>query len=245
MKRKKRHYIKKFILYLSAALLCFLICVGAFFGIKGYMMYKEATSQTSIEETVNAIRDEEHFTTYPDLPDFYINAVISVEDHRFMEHPGIDFIAICRAALTDLKTLSFKEGGSTITQQLVKNLFYTQDKTLERKAAEIFAVLDMEGKYSKEEIFELYVNTIYFGSGYHGIYYASTGYFGKEPSELTDGESAILAGLPNAPSEYSPDTNTGLTSQRTQQVLDSMVRNQLLTQDEADRLQSIVPGQSK
>lgn len=243
MKGKKRHYIKKSILYLSAALLCFLICISTFFGIKGYMMYKEAISQTPIEETVNTIRNEEHFTKYSELPDFYINAVISVEDHRFMKHPGFDLIAICRAALADIKSLSFKEGGSTITQQLVKNLFYTQDKTLERKAAEIFAVLDMEGKYSKEEIFELYVNTINFGSGYHGIYYASIGYFEKEPSELTNSESAILAGLPNAPSEYSPDTNASLTSQRTQQVLDSMVRNRLLTQDEANSLRALWPGQ--
>ena len=243
MKGKKRHYIKKSILYLSVALLCFLICISTFFGIKGYMMYKEAISQTPIEETVNTIRNEEHFTKYSELPDFYINAVISVEDHRFMNHPGFDLIAICRAALADIKSLSFKEGGSTITQQLVKNLFYTQDKTLERKAAEIFAVLDMEGKYSKEEIFELYVNTINFGSGYHGIYYASIGYFEKEPSELTNSESAILAGLPNAPSEYSPDTNTSLTSQRTQQVLDSMVRNRLLTQDEANSLRALWPGQ--
>ena len=243
MKGKKRHYIKKSILYLSVALLCFLICISTFFGIKGYMMYKEAISQTPIEETVNTIRNEDHFTKYSELPDFYINAVISVEDHRFMNHPGFDLIAICRAALADIKSLSFKEGGSTITQQLVKNLFYTQDKTLERKAAEIFAVLDMEGKYSKEEIFELYVNTINFGSGYHGIYYASIGYFEKEPSELTNSESAILAGLPNAPSEYSPDTNTSLTSQRTQQVLDSMVRNRLLTQDEANSLRALWPGQ--
>lgn len=243
MKGKKRHYIKKSILYLSVALLCFLICISTFFGIKGYMMYKEAISQTPIEETVNTIRNEDHFTKYSELPDFYINAVISVEDHRFMKHPGFDLIAICRAALADIKSLSFKEGGSTITQQLVKNLFYTQDKTLERKAAEIFAVLDMEGKYSKEEIFELYVNTINFGSGYHGIYYASIGYFEKEPSELTNSESAILAGLPNAPSEYSPDTNTSLTSQRTQQVLDSMVRNRLLTQDEANSLRALWPGQ--
>lgn len=243
MRNPKKHSIKKAILHLAAALFCFFIFISTFFGIKGYMMYKEAAPQTLMEETVTAIRSEEHFTEYSELPEFYINAVISVEDHRFMEHPGFDFIAICRAALADIKSLSFKEGGSTITQQLVKNLFYTQDKTIERKAAEIFAVLDMEGKYSKEEIFELYVNTIYFGSGYHGIYYASSGYFGKEPSELTDSESAILAGLPNAPSAYSPDANIELTLQRTQQVLESMVRNHLLTQEEADSLETVWPGQ--
>ena len=115
----------------------------------------------------------EGFTPYSALPQFYIAATISVEDRRFEEHCGIDLIAIGRAAWTDIRAMSFVEGGSTITQQLVKNLLFTQDKKIERKAAEIFAALEMESKYSKEEIFELYVNTVYFGSGYYGIYQAA------------------------------------------------------------------------
>ena len=153
-----------------------------------------------------------------------------------MKHPGIDPIAIVRAVCTDIRERAFIEGGSTITQQLAKNLFFTQEKKIERKAAEVFAVLDMESKYSKEEIFELYANTIVFGSGYEGVFAAATGYFGKFPSELTDYESAMLAGVPNAPSHYSPDTNIELANQRVAQVLQSMVKHQIITQDEAEHI---------
>ena len=95
----------------------------------------------------------------------------------------------------------------------------------------------MESKYTKEEIFELYVNTAYFGSGYYGIYQASIGYFGKEPLELTDYESALLAGVPNAPSAYSPDMGNELAERRAKQVLNSMVRHKIITQENADRIE--------
>jgi membrane peptidoglycan carboxypeptidase len=231
---KKRHPVRKFILTVFALLTCVVLVVGIYFGARGYKMYQEAMSQTSIGEMVDAVRGEEHFTRYDDLPEFYINAVISVEDHRFMEHPGIDPIAICRALWTDLKSMSFEEGGSTITQQIAKNLFFTQEKLVERKVAEIFVVFAMEHEYSKEELFELYVNTAYFGSGYYGIYAAAMGYFDKLPSELTRYEAAMLAGVPNAPSAYSPDVSEELAEQRTVQVLSSMVKHELITQEEAD-----------
>lgn len=231
---KKRHPVRKFILTVFALLTCVVLVVGIYFGARGYKMYQEAMSQTSIEEMVDTVRGEEHFTRYDDLPEFYINAVISVEDHRFMEHPGIDPIAICRALWTDLKSMSFEEGGITITQQIAKNLFFTQEKLVERKVAEIFVVFAMEHEYSKEELFELYVNTAYFGSGYYGIYAAAMGYFDKLPSELTRYEAAMLAGVPNAPSAYSPDVSEELAEQRTVQVLSSMVKHELITQEEAD-----------
>lgn len=211
--------------------------IGIYFGVKGYEMYRDAVSQVSVEEKVEEIRREEHFVSYSDLPEFYINAVISVEDHRFLRHPGIDLISICRAAWTDLKAGYFKEGGSTITQQLAKNMFFTQDKIMVRKVAEIFAAFEIEAKYSKEEIFELYVNTASFGNGYEGVYAASKGYFGKEPSKLKDYEAVMLAGVPNAPSLYDLDENMELTSGRVGEVLYTMVRNKLLTQKEADHIQ--------
>ncbi len=238
MKTNKRHPVVKAIGILFGLLFCSAIAVGAFFGLKGYTLYQDAISQTPIEATVEEIRRDEHFVKYTDLSDFYIKAVISVEDHRFWKHPGIDLIAIGRAAWTDLKTLSFKEGGSTITQQLVKNLLFTQEKSIERKAAEVFAAFDMEKRYEKEEILELYVNTAYFGSGYYGIYAAAQGYFDKDPAELTDYEAAMLAGLPNAPSAYSPDTNPDLAAKRVTAVLHSMVRNDLLTETQAEKIQN-------
>lgn len=236
---KKRHSIRKCILTLFAVLLCMAAVVCTFYGIKGYRLYRDTVAQASIAERVEETRAKEHFTGYSDLPEFYINAVISVEDHRFRSHPGIDLIAICRATWTDLKAGAYVEGGSTITQQLAKNLLFTQEKTVERKAAEVFAAFALEAEYSKEEIFELYANTVYFGSGYYGIEDAAEGYFGKEPSELNDYEAAMLAGIPNAPSVYSPDVNPTLTSQRVGQVLDSMVKNGFLGRDEADKIKGM------
>lgn len=239
---KRRHFFGRIISGFVALLLCAVLAAGTFFGIKGYGMYKEAIARTPIEGLVEEIREKEHFTEYSRLPEFYISAVLSVEDRRFMRHNGIDLAAIARAAWIDLKERAFKEGGSTITQQLAKNLLFTQEKTIVRKAAEVFAAFAIEEKYDKEEIFELYVNTIYFGSGYYGIYDAAEGYFNKEPMGLSDYEAAVLAGVPNAPSVYSPDVDGELAVQRTDQVLRSMVRNKFLTQEkmkELDRYRGI------
>lgn len=211
--------------------------IGVFFGVKGYQMYQDAISQTSIKERVEEIRAEENFTVFSEMSDFYIEAVISAEDHRFMSHLGIDPIAVARAAWTDIREMSFAEGGSTITQQLAKNILFTQEKRMERKAAEVFAAYDMEKNYTKEEIFELYVNTANFGSGYEGIYAASMGYFGKLPAEVTDYEAAMLAGVPNAPSVYSPDISREMAARRVGQVLQSMVRHHALTREEAEQIQ--------
>lgn len=228
--------IFKILLSLLSLVLVVLLVVGGFFGIKGYHMYQDAVEEMPISEKVATIRQMDHFVEYEELPNIYIDAVISVEDKRFEEHHGVDYLAICRAVWNDLRTLSFAEGGSTITQQLMKNEYFTQEKKLERKFAEIFAAWEVEKQYDKEDIFELYVNTIYFGSGYYGIYEAAEGYFGKEPSELTEYEAVMLAGLPNAPSAYSPDTSPELAKQRMSQVLDRMVECEVLTRSEADRL---------
>lgn len=221
---------------IAALLLVAVLGVSAFFGVKGYNMYKDAVEQMPMEELVEDIRSADNFIEYEELPDIYIDAVISAEDKRFFSHNGVDYIAIMRALINDIRTMSFAEGGSTITQQLMKNEYFTQKKTLERKFAEIFAAWELEDICDKEEIFELYVNTIYFGSGYYGIYDAAQGYYEKEPSELTEYEAIMLAGLPNAPSAYSPDTNPELARQRMKQVLNRMVECEVLSQTEADSI---------
>lgn len=236
---KKKHWIRKIIGIMFLLLLCAGVTAVTFFGVKGYRMYQEALAQKSMEERVAEIRNDKDFITYDEMSEFYIDAVISVEDHRFMNHGGIDLIAICRAVFNDIKAGRFKEGGSTITQQIAKNMLFTQEKKMERKAAEVFAALDIEKLYSKEEIFELYVNTAYFGSGHYGIGEAAAGYFDKSPSELTDYESAMLAGVPNAPSAYSPDVNAELAARRAEQVLGSMVDNELITQTESEGIQEV------
>ena len=109
------------------------------------------------------------------MPETYVQAVVAVEDHRFYEHFGLDLIAIGRALVNDIKAGRYVEGGSTITQQLAKNLYFSQEKTMNRKAAEVFLALELERNYTKDEILELYVNSIYFGDGYYNVGEASAG----------------------------------------------------------------------
>lgn len=232
----------KTLLKLISSVICLLLCAvliaGVIFGVQGYNMYSEAIKEESIENRVEEIQSVDNYITFDELPDIYVDAVISVEDHRFWEHGGIDVIAIFRAAVNDIKAMDYVEGGSTITQQIAKNMLFTQEKELERKFAEVFAAFEIESLYTKEEIFEIYVNTIYFGSGYYGIYDAAMGYFGKEPKNLTNAEAVMLAGLPNAPSNYSPDVNPELAVERMKQVLESMVKNNLIDQNLSDELVS-------
>ena len=199
-------------------------------------MYKEAIENVPLEEKVQEIQSKESYTEYSELPQMYINAVISVEDKRFLKHGGIDIIAIGRAVVNDLRTMSYAEGGSTITQQLAKNMYFTQDKIMERKVAEVFMAWEIEKNYSKEDIFELYVNSIYFGDGYYTVKEACEGYFNKEVSEMTDYECIMLAGIPNAPSVYAPTVNPELAKQRQRQVMDKMIENGYLTEEEASEI---------
>lgn len=156
-------------------------------------------------------------------------AIIATEDNRFYTHPGFDVEGIMRASLVNLQYGEVTEGGSTITQQLVKNLFLSQDRSLNRKLEEFALAIDMEMRYSKEEILELYLNTIYFGSGYYGISEAAMGYFAKLPNELTLAEASMLAGLPNAPSLYSPYVDFTAAKKRQAIVLNRMAETGCIT----------------
>lgn len=210
-----------------------MLLVGGWFGLQGWQMYRRAIRTTPIQGLYQQIRDRGDFVDCGQLPPLYIQAVISVEDRRFESHPGIDLAAIARALMTNLRTRSLAEGGSTITQQLAKNELFTQEKELTRKAAEVFAAFALEHTYTKQQILEMYVNTIYFGSGYYGIYDAAQGYFGCAPSQLEDWQAVVLAGLPNAPSAYSPDKNPRLALERTRAVLRRMAGHGTITQDQA------------
>ena len=169
-----------------------------------------------------------------ELPDELLKAVVAVEDARFFSHPGFDVEGIIRAALVNLQRGEIEEGASTITQQLIKNLFLSQEQTFARKAEELALALDLEMRCSKMEILTLYLNTIYFGSGYYGVYDAAHGYFGKDPKDLTLPEAAMLAGLPNAPSLYSPYEDFLLAKKRQFIVLDAMVKNGMISEELAE-----------
>ena len=199
---------------------------------EGYGLYKNAVQEESLEEKVAEIRSQENFTSLEDMPETYVQAVVSVEDHRFYDHFGLDLIAIGRAVVNDIKAGRYVEGGSTITQQLAKNLYFSQEKTMNRKAAEVFLALELEQKYTKDEILELYVNSIYFGDGYYSVGEASEGYFGKPASEMNDYECTLLAGVPNAPSKYAPSKNLVLAEKRQQKVISRMEACGYITEEE-------------
>ena len=228
--------IRTFLTWLVLLALGAALVIGGLITFRGYRMYKAALAQQSLAQTVEAIRAQSGYTPLSGLPQIYLNAVIAVEDHRFTQHGGVDPIAIARATLHDLATRSLDQGGSTITQQVAKNLFFTQEKEFSRKIAEVFMAFALERSYTKGEILELYVNTIYFGDGYYGVSAACAGYFGKAPGQLTDYEATLLAGIPNAPSVYSLSANPDLASQRQAYVVRQMVKYGYLTQEEADAI---------
>lgn len=178
----------------------------------------------ALKRAVQTKLPQKNYVKIQDIPLITQQAIIAVEDNRFYNHPGFDVEGILRATLVNIQTGQIQEGGSTITQQLVKNLFLSQDRSLSRKLEEFVLSVDMELRYSKEEILEMYLNTIYFGSGMYGLGNAAEGYFDKPPSKLSLPESAMLAGLPNAPSLYSPYVDFVAAKQRQAVVLNAMVR---------------------
>ena len=202
----------------------------------GYNMYKEALEQMPLSKKVASIIEKENYTKIDEIPQIYKDAVISVEDHRFYKHNGVDIIAIGRAFANDIKAMEFVEGGSTITQQLAKNIYFTQEKKITRKIAEVFMAFEIEKEYDKDQILELYLNTSYFGDGYYTVKEACKGYFNKELKEMTDYECILLAGIPNAPSVYAPTKNPELAIQRQKQVMNKMVEYEYLTQEEANKI---------
>lgn len=157
------------------------------------------------------------------IPEVMRNAVVAIEDQRFYEHSGLDLRAVLRAAYIDATTGRIVEGGSTITQQLVKKLYVGEEETLDRKIREAYLAYQMEQRYTKEQILTRYLNTVYFGNGAYGIMAASRAYFDKQPVELTLEEAALLAGLIRAPVTYDPVTKPGRARNQRNRVLGRML----------------------
>lgn len=203
---------------------------------KGYDKYIFAIQECPIESAISELQAKGHYTAYDDVPEIYYKALVAVEDRRFYKHKGFDIIGTARAVYNDIREWKLLEGGSTISQQLAKNLYFPQDNTLERKIAEIFMAVDIEKHYDKQQVLEFYVNGIYYGSGYYCIYDAAEGYFQKEPIDMTDNECTLLAGIPNAPSVYSLDVRPDLAKQRQEKVVECMVEVKYITEDEGNRI---------
>lgn len=224
--------LKRLIIFLLlVAIVGFTICF-----IIGYSTYSKALDEKPLITRIDEIASKENYVPFDELSKDYINAVVAVEDRRYYDHGAIDPIGIARAIWVNISNWELREGGSTITQQVAKNVIFSQEDTVSRKLGEIIAAFDLEKNYSKDEILAIYVNTCYFGDGYYGIYDASMGYYNKEPKDLNLDEASMLAGVPNAPSAYSPNVNPDLAKKRQKHVLEKMVENGYITQEEANSI---------
>ncbi len=222
--------------------LCVLLFIGLLFmgGIifYGYKEYQDYSSQNTLTSLVEQVESKDTFVAYSDLPNTLVRATVSIEDRRFFDHKGVDYKGLVRALFSQINSNLLKSGGSTITQQLAKNLYGMYDSNFKWKTAEYFFAKELEGRYSKDEIFALYVNVINYGDGHTGIYEASYGYFGVAPEDLTDAQCTILAGIPQSPSKYqlTSSENVQNAKERQQLVLDAMMDQKYLNQTQADEI---------
>ncbi|MFS0782785.1 transglycosylase domain-containing protein [Bacillus sp. 1P06AnD] len=187
--------------------------------VLGYFKYKDAISEMPILEKVASVKDNPTYTKLKNInPDFY-DSVVATEDHRFYKHGAIDAISLVRATIVNLMKGEIKQGGSTITQQVAKNLYFSNNQHFLRKIAEMFVANDLEKTYSKDEILELYVNIVYYGDNNYGISQASKNYFHTTPDQLTYDQATLLAGLPQAPSAYALSQHPERAKQRQKEVI--------------------------
>lgn len=204
---------------------------------------KEDNSSLSFIEKINNIRNikpaiekrmqDPNFIPSDQIPTFLKKGIVATEDKRFYDHGAIDLIGLTRAIVTNYKANRTLEGGSTISQQTVKNIFLSQERTITRKVEELFLAIQLEKAYTKDEILALYLNTIYYGHGAYGIKDAANVYFGKKPSDLNLAECAMLAGLPQAPTAYDPINNPENGIGRMMTVLTLMTQEGYITTEDA------------
>lgn len=227
-----RKFLKGILSIILGIIILTIIVVLAYLGI----IYNEVNTEIKagkIEKTVEGIRSRNTYVKKEKIDELYLKAVIAAEDRRYYSHGAVDVVGFSRAMYNNIISMKLKEGGSTITQQLSKNIFLDQRAEIDRKIKELFYSIELEKKYSKDDILELYVNTSYFGAGYYGIGPATKGYYDKTPEKLSLNEAAFLAGVPNAPSVYNPYEHYELALQRRNIVLRKMVYNGDITQEEA------------
>lgn len=185
------------------------------------------------KESLEAKVDRKQFVSSKDIPDMMKKAIVATEDRRFYDHGALDLVSVTRALVTNYMAGQTLEGGSTIAQQTVKNIFLSHDRTLARKIEELALAVRLEKNYTKDEILELYLNTIYFGHGAYGIKDAARTYFGKDVKDLNVSQCAMLAGLPQAPSVYDPITHPEEGIRRMAVVLTLMAQQEYISSEDA------------
>lgn len=256
--KKTRGVLKIFtiLFYIFIAFCCIIACV---LGYYGYQLYKELSPQVhamidyhpnevtqvfdSKGRLVANLFDEEYrfYATYNEIPGRVIEALLAVEDTMFFEHDGVNLDAIARAVFKNIVNMRYMEGGSTLTQQLVKNMLLTSDRTLDRKLKEFLLSIRAEQVLTKEQILERYLNYIFLGHGYYGIKTAALGYFKKNLNELTLKEIAMLVGLPKSPVKYDPTKHLKNSLNRANAILKRMYELGWITQSEFNQALKEVP----
>lgn len=194
---------------LLALVLIVAVVVGvlAFPYIKGgWQMYKRAVQQMPIEQKVEEIRSQNGYTSFEEISPVFINTLLESEDRRFYKHFAVDPVSLVRAVATNVFHKDIVQGGSTITQQLAKNMYFTFEKQLERKVAEVFVAVQLERMYTKDEILSLYCSVAYFGQNCYGVKHAAGYYYSTEPHLLNEQQSKELVRALKAPSVYNPST---------------------------------------
>lgn len=244
----------KFLFVLGLWIGIFLTLLLAWYAQELPRITKEANFERKTSITVKAVNGTTltrygevmgNSVTIEDIPPHLVYAVLATEDRRFYDHFGIDFLGLGRAIFVNIREGGVVQGGSTITQQLAKNLFLSQERTYKRKLQEAMLALWLEYELSKDEILSAYLNRVYLGSGIYGVDAAAKHYFGKNVKDISLREAAMLAGMLKAPSRYSPTNNPGLANKRANVVLSAMVDAGYITEKEAQSLKSLPPRPSR
>ena len=196
--------MKKLLFKMIIILLVIITGFCGYYGYLGYQIYQDKIQEQSLSEKVNQLKSKEDYVTLDQISPIYKEAVLESEDRRFYKHGPVDYYGLARAMFINITTFSFKEGGSTITQQLAKNLCLSFKKNLSRKFAEVFIAKDLEDHYSKDEILEMYLNITYLGEGNYGIQAASQYYYHIDAIDLNKQQCDILVKTLKRPSVYNP-----------------------------------------
>jgi len=251
-KKKKQKKHRLFWFFVKLQILLMIMVVGGFliYNYGGYAEQIQAIRQEAVEvvrasdhqtfvpsqtsvvysadgELISYIKGEKEadYVVYEDIPADFVTAMVSIEDKRYYDHNGIDYIAILRSAKAIIKSGSLSQGGSTITMQLARNIYLSNEKSWERKIKEMFIAAELEKLYSKNKIMEYYLNNIYFANGYYGIQAACTGYFSCELNDLSLSQIAFLCAIPNSPTNYDPIVNFDNTVKRRNRILTNMYQD--------------------
>lgn len=229
--------MKKLVKYFIRILvIVVLFCVG-FVGIKGFIEYKKLSFGLPISEAIAQVESSMDYTPYDEIPHDLIRATVAIEDRRFYDHGGVDYIGLTRAIVSQVFPYALQQsGGSTITQQLAKNLYGMWDSTVERKASEFFFAKKIENSYTKQQIITYYLNIINYGNGYIGIRQAANGYFDVEPEDLTIAQCTLLAGIPQSPSNYQLNDHFQQAKEKQYVVLKKMVECHYIHENDVDTI---------